>query len=152
VKAETRFPAWERTVAQALMAVLGTSDTIRELAEAVSGATANQDYEDLLVRIAEMADERERSSLLPDDDRRWLTATELVDDPRCNEALAQLLTRKGGDPPKLRANNLPAQLAAFKDQAAAGFRLRIKEMVKAPRPGEKSLNRPYTHFTAEPTD
>ena len=93
----TRFPAWERIVARPLMAVLGASATLKELAEAVSGAAANQDYEDFVVRLAEMADERERSALLPEDRQhvRWLTATELIADPRCNEALAQLSDTEG---------------------------------------------------------
>ena len=44
VKAESRFPAWERIVARPLMAVLGASTTLKEIAEAVSGAAANPDY------------------------------------------------------------------------------------------------------------
>ena len=118
----------------------------------MSGAAANQDFEELVVRIAEMADEREKSTLLPEDRQhvRWLTASELIADPRCNEVLAQLLARRGVAP-VLRPNNLPAQLAAFKDQAAGGFRLRIKEMPeKVGKPGEKGQKRAFRHFTAEP--
>ena len=112
VPAESRFPAWEGIVARPLMGLLGASTTLQGIAEAVSGSAANPDYEDFILRLADLADDREHAALL-DEDRepaRWLPAVDLIADPGCSEALSQLLTRKGV-PPVLRPNNLPTQLA-----------------------------------------
>ena len=154
VTAESRFPAWEGIVARPLMNLLGASTTLEGIAEAISGSAANPDYEDFILRLADLADARERAALLAEDREpaRWLTASDVIADPGCSEALGQLLTRKGV-PLVLRPNNLPKQLAPFKDQAAAGHRLRISERLLTPKnPGERVRNRTFWHFTAEPTD
>ena len=137
--AESRFPAWEGIVARPLMKLLGASTTLKDIAEAVSGSAANPDYEDFVLRLADLADAREHAALLAEDREpaRWLPASELIADPGCNEALSRLLTRKGVAP-VLRPNNLPAQLAAFKDQAAGGYRLRISERLPKPKNPAKS--------------
>ena len=129
------------------MALLGTGSTLKTLAEAASGSATDLDFGDLILRLADMADERERAALLPEDKERvrWLTASELIADPQCHEALIRLLTKRNVAP-VLRPNNLPSQLEAFKDQAAAGYRLRIEEKAeKAGKPGEKGQKRTFKH-------
>ena len=119
------------------------------------GSATNLDYEDFVLRLADLADDRERAALLAEDKERarWLTASDLIADPECNEALTRLLTRKGVPP--VPAAQQPARRSshAFKDQAAGGYRLRISERPETPKkPGEKGQNRTFKHFTAEPTD
>ena len=68
VTAESRFPAWERIVARPLMALIGASDDARGPSPRPCPARPPiSTIEDFVLRLADLADERERAALLPED-------------------------------------------------------------------------------------